>query len=310
MRFTIDAYEDFIKGKYNVFTFTEYDKDALEAEQRWFELKKIIEASDSGEEVDLSFEMPDISSKKDAFYIRLRSEYKEAILSALKNQAADCKSEEQLKLFINQQHQFAIAHLNELATLIEQNKLLYDYAPNKPTEINEGINSLIMSDIINVINFIQQHWKRYIPTDAHFDVIEWAKANGDNEIGVFSKFQNLADSFKRKNSFAIKETENSKSNNQPPASQSAKIKTNLTVPQLGFLFAELQSRAILQFSSKTAAIDFAVEHFSSEKKENVSASQARKKSYSLSDKEMEEIANALWSIYTAIKNNTPKPPKK
>lgn len=285
MKYAIDAYDDFINGEYNVIRFTKYDEDALRAE---------------------TSELPVLAhNRKAEFYARIQAEYRQAVLIEVKTKAAECKTEDELKLFINQQHQFAIAYLNSLNSIYKVYQISYHFNPNLPNEVNELINHYIINDLFRIILFIQERWGRYIKPESHFDLKVWAKDDADNEYKVLAETLDLIESLNGNKSEPM-----SLQTKAPSLSPVAKIKTKLSVPQLGFIFGLLQQKGILQFPSKTAAIDFAVQHFSSGRKENVSSKQARKKSYSLSSKEMIEVVELFKSSYIDSLNGNKKVSKK
>lgn len=305
MKYAIDSFEDFITGKYNVISYTKFDKQALSIDKQFTEafIDSDVNNLDSGKDGI----MLDISTQKAGFFFKLSSKYKQVVIDEVKSKASLIKNEEELRVFINQQHQFAISYVNSLNKRIKSNALLKDYSKDLPRITNELINYSIIKDLIRIVLFIQEKWGRYIPIEQHFSLTNWSKANSVGMGEDLVDFENYREAIREKN-----EVDNNILNRESllMTNRITKTKTKLSVPQLGFVFAELQQRGILQFPSKTAAIDFAVQHFSSEKKEDVSSKQARKKSYALSAKEKNEVVELFKSLYIDSLNGNKKVAKK
>ena len=377
MSVALDAYDDFIKGKYSVEKFTKFDAADLKAEENFAaDVAKLPEAKRQAKE------MEGIPSKKADFYRPLRVQYQTAVFDEIKAITAKCKSEQDLSLFIRQEHLLALFYLNKLRAQIGIADMMEPHRTKVvPEFINRSIRYATLNDLIKIIDFLQERWSSFIPKQDHFDLTAWIRAKRE-EFETPSKLSpNIARSNQQTveaftivtNKIALKlnslptiaakkiyvaeklktykqqqatpvtpspkadsdeslpvsneqiinwlniemehldtleKIEPAKDNSKQTSAPMSKIKTNLSVPQLGFVFAELQKRGILKFPSKTAAIDFAVQHFSSEKTENVSSKQARKKSYALSTKEMNEVIELFSSLYFDTVNDNKKDSKK
>ncbi|MBA3647263.1 MAG: hypothetical protein H0W62_01735 [Chitinophagales bacterium] len=88
-----------------------------------------------------------------------------------------------------------------------------------------------------------------------------------------------------------------------------KVKTDLTVAQLGYLFRSLKKQGAIHFKSDTEATNFAADFFSSEKTENISPEQARKKSYVPTIKDLSGLNDLLNNMRNEILSHLSKASK-
>lgn len=139
-------------------------------------------------------------------------------------------------------------------------------------ETLEKINDLTENTLQNIIDFLKNHYSHY-----------------------------LSDSFSKDNNV---EHEVNKSIKPEPGIQFEKLKSNLTVLQLGLLFRLLHEHGTIGEGSLIKDIEkFVVNNFSSKKQYNISPDALRKKKGEISDIDKRKIYDILYDIMKKLEKD-------
>jgi len=79
-----------------------------------------------------------------------------------------------------------------------------------------------------------------------------------------------------------------------------RVKTNLSISQLGFLFRMFREAKCMQFKSDVSAAEFAAKYFTAETTTKPSKNQVRKKSYDISKEEYDKLNDLLVDLRNTI----------
>jgi hypothetical protein len=180
MRHAIDAYEDLTDGLDSPFNNKEYDDEAIIVENKFHEH---FENNKPGPDDPLNLKSmvaaPTLFCTKTKFYAKLRKRYRDAVFLEIKSRTDVIKSEEQLKLYISQQHQFALTRFKNFNAQYDLFELLTQQPREKDSIlfVNQTINYYILNDLLDIVMFIQANWQPYLSSSSLFNLSEWKESN-------------------------------------------------------------------------------------------------------------------------------------